>query len=99
MKPSSLIILAALGVGGYLAYKYWPTLVGTVQPDPTVSTIAGSTYMGSEDVPGPLYNAQGGTNSMPGSYNPLSSSPGANSALNGALEASGSGMNLGSVDA
>ncbi len=99
MKPSTIILLAAVAAGGFLAWKYWPQLAGTVSPDPTVTTLAGSTYMGSPDVPGFAYNPLGASNVSPGSYNPVTSSPSGNAALSGALQASGAGMNLGSIDA
>ena len=99
VKPSTIFGLAALAVGGYLAWKFWPQLSSAVSPDPTVTTLAGSTYMGSSDIPGDAYNAAGVPNPGPGQYNPVTSSPGGNAALNGALGASGSGMNLGSIDA
>ena len=100
MKTSTLIFGGlVLGVGVYLAYKYKGQIASTVNPDPTVTTLAGSTYQGSEDVPGPIYDAAGAPANL-GTYNPLTSSPGANAALNGAIYSTGSGLGaMGALDA
>ncbi len=88
MKPIHLVILAAIAAGGYFAYKYRAQLLGTVAPDPTVSTIAGNTFGGAQDVPGTITGASMSSPtsySSSGSYNPLTSSPAMNAALTGAL--------------
>ncbi len=83
------LMLAGLAVGGYFAWKYRAQLLGTVTPDPTVSTIAGNTYGGAQDVPGTITGAYSssptGSGGSSGNYNPLTSSPAMNSALTGAL--------------
>ncbi len=88
MKPLHLVLLAGLAVGGYFAWKYRAKILGTVAPDPTVSTIAGNTYGGAQDVPGTItgaYSSSPSGSGSSGSYNPLTSSPAMNSALTGAL--------------
>lgn len=89
MKPVHLVLLAGVAIGGFFAWKYRAKLLGTVTPDPTVSTIAGSTYGSAMDVPG---NITGALSSSPtpgsassGNYDPLTSSPAMNSALTGAF--------------
>lgn len=89
MKALTLVTLAGVAIGGYFAWKYRAQLLGTVTPDPTVSTIAGNTYGGAQDVPGTITGAYSsspsGSSSSSGGYNPLTSSPAMNSALTGAL--------------
>lgn len=100
MKTSHLIIGGAvLAVGVFFAWKYKAKLTSIVSPDPTVTSLAMSTYQGSQDVPGTIWNAAGSASSTPGSYDPTSDSPGANAALNGALDGSGTGLNLSTYDA
>lgn len=95
MKTSHLLLGAAvLAVGGYFAWKYKAKITSAVNPDPTVTTIAGSTYQGSQDVPGTIWNAAGTTSSAPGSYDPTTATAAENAALNGALDINGS-ANLG----
>lgn len=60
MKAMHLVALGALAVGGYLLWKNRAKLVAAVAPDPTVQTIAGSTYGGAQDVNGNIGAALGG---------------------------------------
>lgn len=89
MKPLHWLMLGALAVGGYFAWKYRAQLLGTVSPDPTVSTIAGNTFGTAQDVPGTITGATMsspiGTSGASANYNPMTSPPAMNSALTGML--------------
>ena len=88
MKAIGLLMLGALGVGAFFAWKYRARLLGTVSPDPTVSTIAGNTFGGAQDVPGTITGAAMSaptSYSSSAGYNPTTSSPAMNAALTGAL--------------
>lgn len=85
MKSHHWLLLGAVAVGGYFVWKYRANIMATVAPDPTVSTLAGSTWGDAQDVPGTVTGAVNGTGSPNGGYDPLTADPASNSALTGML--------------
>lgn len=81
MKAMHLVALGVLAVGGYLIWKNRAKLAAAISPDPTVQTLAGSTYGGAQDVNGNIGAALGGlaTSALSNYF----SAPADNSALTG----------------
>lgn len=79
MKVANIVLLAGVAVGGYLLWKNRAKLIARIAPDPTVQTIAGSTYGGAQDVNGNIGAALGGlaTSALSNYFSP----PADNSAL------------------
>lgn len=81
MKSHHWLLLGAVVVGGFFAWKYRGRIMSAIAPDPTVTTLAGSTYGDAQDVPGTITNAVNGTAAGDANYNP--GMPSDNSALTG----------------
>lgn len=86
MKATHWLILAGLAVGGYFVWKNRAKLIAAVAPDPTVQTLAGSTYGGAQDVNGNIGAALNGM--ATGADQAAPTDP----ALNLALTSSGAGL-------
>lgn len=81
MRSHHWFLLGALAVGGYFAWKYRANIMAAVAPDPTVTSLAGSTFDGAQDVPGTITGAMNRTGSASSSYDPLTGTPAQNAAL------------------